>query len=469
MKYLLSLFLLLSISLNAEKPNIVFIMADDLGINHLSTYGQKRLQTPHIDKLAELGLKFTNAYAGSTVCGPSRSSLMTGLHSGHIPYKGNGEYTDLDPNNITIGEVMKKAGYNTAYFGKWGLSGQGSQITPNDLGYDEFLGVLSHGHGHRHYPSYLIHNGQRLPIANKTEGANTSRNKEDRKVHTHDAFTDAALKFIDKSAKDSKKPFFCFLSFTLPHTEIIATDEAANEFLALNWPEYTANTGAHIKQDKARAHFAGMLRMVDNSVGAVYNALGKRGILDNTLIIFTSDNGGQLKKTWGRAPSVWFDANSIYRGGKEDLYEGGIKVPMIAYWKGKTPVGKVTEHKTYFADFLPTFAHLSKSKKPSGIDGVTILPTLLGKESKQKQHPYLIWNHNNRRFAVRKGPWKAVKHGTKALELYNLDEDPSEKKNIAQQNPEIAEELEKIIKKENTPGSTKPRPSRVSPKYPNEK
>lgn len=458
---------LLSLSAQSKKPNIVFIMADDLGINHLSTYGQERLKTPHIDKLAQHGLKFTNAYAGSTVCGPSRSSLMTGLHAGHIPYKGNGEFTDLDPANITIGEIMKKAGYATAYFGKWGLSGQNSQIIPNDLGYDEFLGMLSHGHGHRHYPSYLIHNGKRLPIANKTmANGNTSDKAEDRKVHSHDAFTDGAIKFI---ANSKNKPFFCFLSYTLPHTEIIATDKEAQEFIVKGWPEYTANTVSHIKQDKARAHFAGMLRMVDNSVGAVIQELRKQDVLKNTLVIFTSDNGGQLKSTWGRAPSEWFKVNDIYRGGKGNLYEGGIKVPMIAYWPGKTPKGQVTEQMTYFADILPTFAQIAKVKPTNKIDGNSILATLLGKEDKQKQHPYLVWNHSNKQFALRKDQWKAVKHGKNPLELYDLSKDPSEKTNVAKQNPELVSELEKIIKKENTPDSKKARPSAKSPKYPQEK
>ncbi len=274
-----------------QKPNIIFIMADDLGYNHLSVYGQKRLQTPYIDGLAEKGIRFTAAYAGSTVCGPSRSSLMTGLHSGHIPYKNNPEFTDLDPENITMGEIFQKSGYATAYFGKWGLTGQGSGMEPNDLGYDEFLGLLSHGHGHRHFPKYVWHNKEKRPLNKTKPNGNTSANKEDRVRHTHDAFTDGALKFIRKSSQDKDKPFFCFLSYSIPHTEIIATDKEANEFIAKGWPEdYVARTGQHLPQDKPRAHYAGMLRMVDNSVGSIVEEIEKLKLEHDTLIIWLFDS-----------------------------------------------------------------------------------------------------------------------------------------------------------------------------------
>lgn len=453
----------------AKTPNVVFIMADDLGYNHLSVYGQKRLQTPNIDNLAEKGMRFTNAYSGSTVCGPSRSSLMTGLHGGHIPYKSNPGFADLDPDNITIGEIFKKQGYQTGYFGKWGLGGQNSGITPNDLGYDEFLGILDQGHGHRHYPAYLIHNGKKKVINKAKPNGNTSENREDRKIHSHDAFTENALKFIRKSASDKTKPFFCFLSFTLPHTEIIATDEAANEFINLGWKEdYTAVTSLHYPQKQPRSHFAGMIRMVDNSVGAVVKEIEKMNLADDTLIIFTSDNGGQLKQVWGRAPSVWFDANGILRGGKQELYEGGIRVPMVAYWKGKTPRNKVSNHQLYFADMLPTFCDLLRTKKPEKTDGISILPTLLGSK-RQKKHDFLFWSDNNRKFAVRKGNYKGVKFGNKPVEVYNLEDDPSEKINIAGKHPEMAMQMEKIIKVETQPDSKKIRPSKNSPKYPNEK
>ncbi len=453
----------------AKTPNVVFIMADDLGYNHLSVYGQKRMQTPHIDSMAKKGLRFLNAYSGSTVCGPSRSSLMTGLHGGHIPYKSNPGFADLDPDNITIGEIFKKQGYNTGYFGKWGLGGQNSGITPNDLGYDKFLGILDQGHGHRHYPAYIIDNGKKKPLNKTAANGNTSLNKEDRKVHTHDAFTEGALNFISKAGKDKKSPFFCFVSFTLPHTEIIATDKEANEFIDLGWKEdYTARTSLHFPQNKPRSHFAGMIRMVDNSVGALVQKIEKMNLANDTLIIFTSDNGGQLKQVWGNAPSVWFDANGILRGGKQELYEGGIRVPMLAYWKGKTPVNKTTVHQCYFADILPTFCNLLRTETPEKTDGISILPTLLGRTN-QKKHDFLFWSDNNRKFAVLKNNWKAVKFGKKPVEIYNLKEDPSEKKNIASQKPELAKAMEKIIKAEAMPDSKKARPSKNSPRYPKEK
>ena len=451
-------------------PNVIFIMADDLGYNHTSVYGQKRLQTPNIDNLAQKGLRFTRAYAGSTVCGPSRSSLMTGLHGGHIPYKANPSFADLDPDNITIGEIFKKRGYKTGYFGKWGLGGQDSGITPNDLGYDQFLGILDQGHGHRHYPAYIIKNGKKLPINTTGPAGNTSLKREDRKTHTHDAFTNGALQFIRQAGKQTQQPFFCVVSFTLPHTEIIATDDAANEFINLGWKEdYTARTSMHFPQKKPRSHFAGMIRMVDNSVGAIVKQIEAMNLSKETLIIFTSDNGGQLKKTWGRAPSVWFDANGILRGGKGDLYEGGIRVPMIAYWNGKTPEGKVTDTPCYFADMLPTFCDVIQTTPPKRTDGTSLLPVLLGGKELSTTRSHLFWSNNNRQFAVVKGNWKGVKNGKAPIEIYNLSKDPSESKNIAGQHIEMAQEMEKIIEREAQPDSKKARPSKNSPRYPHEK
>jgi arylsulfatase A len=450
-----------------KQPNIIFIMADDLGYNHLSVYGQERLQTPNIDSLAAKGIRFTSAYAGCTVCGPSRSSLMTGLHGGHIPYKSNPQFTDLDPVNITIGEIFKKSGYSTGYFGKWGLAGKGSNLEPNDLGYDEFLGLLSHGHGHRHFPKYVFHNRKKLPLNVTKSNGNTSTDKADRKTHTHDAFTDGALKFIRNSA-DKKKPFFCFLSYSIPHTEIIATDKEANEFIAKGWPEdYVARTASHIAQDKPRAHYAGMLRMVDNSVGSVVAAVAKLKLEQDTLIIFTSDNGGQLKQVWGNAPSPWFKANGVLRGGKQELYEGGIRVPFIAYWKGKTPIGKVTDHPCYFADMLPSFCQAIGAMAPEKIDGHSIMPTILGNDKEQKKHDYLYWCYRGNK-AVLKGSWKAVKIKNKPVQLYDLSKDPSEKTNVASKQPELAAEMEEIILEAHKADSTKPRPSKHSPSYPKE-
>ncbi len=462
-----------------DLPNVIFIMADDLGYNHLSSYGQTRLATPNIDLLATQGIKFTDAYAGCTVCGPSRSSLMTGIHSGHIPYKPNVGHVDITSRTRTVAEVFKQAGYMTGMFGKWGIGGLGSGQTPNDRGFDTFYGMLDQGHGHRHFPSYLLGNNIKQSLGNTVIGSqgNTSSNPAHRVKHTHDAFTENALQFIEDQ-KD--KAFFCYLSFTLPHTEIIASDAVLNtpEFDPALWPEtYTANTSAHIAQSQPHRNFGAEIRMIDNSVGAIVAKLEdpngdgntSDSITNNTLLIFTSDNGGQLQAVWGSAPSIYFNANGILRGGKEDSYEGGLRVPMVAKWPGKIAPNTSSNLPTYFADFLPTVCELVSIKPPKYTDGLSIAPTLKGNTADQKIHPYLFWSHQAGRLdhAVRAGKWKAVKRGNNSIELYNLETDPSEANNIAGSNPTITAEMLKIITREYKTDLPDPMPSLASPKYPN--
>jgi arylsulfatase A-like enzyme len=442
-------------------------MADDLGYRHLSCYGQKRIQTPHIDSIARNGMRFTEAYAGATVCGPSRASLMTGLHSGHIPYQTNSAIVDLTDDYQTLGELFKEAGYTTGAFGKWGIGGEGSGQTPNDRGFDTFFGMLDQGHGHIHYPRYLIENGKVVETGNVTKpNGNTSSKKEDRKQHTHTVFTDKALEFIEDSAKE---PFFCYLSFTLPHTEIIATDEAAEPYLEKGWPEYVAGTSTHIRQEAPRAHFAGMLTMVDDSVGLLLDKLKELGIDRNTLVIFTSDNGGQLKRTWGSAPSEWFDVNGELKGGKAASYEGGLRVPFVVRWPGKVPSGQKSDFPMYFADLTPTFAQLIDEKSKNKVDGISVLPTWLGKEDAQEDRNLMFWSHKrgNIDHAVRNGKWKAVKRGGNPVEIYDLSKDGSEQKNLAKDKPEMAQAFEKIIEEQYTPERDRSkRPSVNSKVYP---
>lgn len=459
-------------------PNIIFIMADDLGYNHLSSYGQQRLATPHIDALATQGIRFTDAYAGCTVCGPSRSSLLTGIHSGHIPYKPNSGFVDITSRTKTIAELLKQAGYINGMFGKWGVGGLGSGQTPNERGFDKTYCMLDQGHGHRHFPSYLVEDNTKSPLGNTTDAnGNTSSNPANRNKHTHDAFTDKTLEFIENQKNNA---FFCYLAFTLPHTEIIASDEVLNtpEFAPENWPEnYTANTSAHIRQTQPHRNFGAEIRMIDNSVGAIVAKLEdpngdgdtSDSITNNTLVIFTSDNGGQLQAVWGSAPSIYFNANGILRGGKEDSYEGGLRVPMIAKWPGKITPGTTSDLPTYFADFLPTICEIASIKPPKYTDGLSILPTLKGNTADQKIHPYLFWSHQANRLdhAIRAGKWKAVKRGNNSIELFNLETDPSESTNVASSNPTIIADMQKIIAREYTPDLPKPNPSANSPIYPN--
>ncbi|NWK56540.1 arylsulfatase [Verrucomicrobiaceae bacterium N1E253] len=453
-----------------DLPNVIFIMADDLGYNHLSVYGQQRLQTPHIDSLASAGIRFNHAYAGCTVCGPSRSSLMTGIHSGHIPYKPNGAHVDITDRTKTVAEVFKQAGYMTGMFGKWGIGGLGSGQTPLDRGFDRFYGMLDQGHGHRHFPSYLIEDNVKSPLGNTVlSGGNTSSNAADRVKHTHDAFTDQALQFIDQHHEQA---FFCYLAFTLPHTEIVASDEVLNspEFDPSLWPEtYTANTSVHLSQSQPRRNFGAEIRMIDNSVGAVIAKLEEHNLTDNTLLIFTSDNGGQLKRVWGSAPSDYFNANGHLRGGKEDSYEGGLRVPMLASWPGTIPAGRVSDLPTYFADFLPTVTDILGVEPPRYVDGFSILPTMKGALEKQKKHAYLFWSHQRGSLdhAVRAGKWKAVKRGGNAIELFDLDADPSETSNVASSYPELVAEMQRIMDREYQPDLPETAPSSASPVYPN--
>ncbi|MFC4991689.1 arylsulfatase [Rubritalea tangerina] len=454
-------------SLAAEQANVVFIMADDLGYRHLSCYGQKRIETPHIDAIARKGMMCTEAYAGATVCGPSRASLMTGLHSGHIPYQINSAVVDLSSDYETLGELFQRAGYETGAFGKWGIGGMGSGQTPNDRGFDYFFGMLDQSHGHTHYPSYLIENNKVVKTKNVTKpNGRTSERPEDRVEHSHTAFTEHALEFIEQNAK---RPFFCYLSFTLPHTEIIATDEAVAPFVAKGWPEYVAGTSIHIRQQAPRAHFAGMLKMVDDSVGQVTKKLESLGLDENTVVIFTSDNGGQLKKTWGKAPSEWFSVNGELRGGKEASYEGGLRVPFVVQWPSQIKAGSVSDFPFYFADMMPTFAELTEQSVKNPVDGISVLPTWTGGGEKQGPRNVMFWSHKRGVIdhAVRKGDWKAVKRGNNAVEVYNLKEDVSETKNLAKQKPEMAEAFEEIIREQYTPERPRgQRPSKDSASYP---
>ncbi len=421
-------------------------------------------------------MRFTDAYAGCTVCGPSRSSLMSGLHSGHIPYKRNDAHVDLSGEHPTVAEIFKQAGYATCAIGKWGIGGLKSGQTPTDRGFDEFYGMLDQGHGHRHYPSYLIRDTRRESIGNTTDGkGNTSNVSADRNNHTHDLFTDETLAFIEKQ-KDSR--FFCYLAFTLPHTEIIATPDTVVEFASpegwgkegIDYNNYTADTPSHIAQSRPHSHFAAELRMIDNSVGAIMKKLKDCGIDKETLVIFTSDNGGQLQSVWGTAPSIFFGDNGALRGGKNDCYEGGLRVPFIARWPGMIPAETTTGHPCYFADFLPTIAELTGQVVPTESDGISMLPTLLGAPENQIRHPFLFWSlldKNRLDHAVRAGKWKAVKRGNKPVEIYDLDNDLSETTNLAGRHPNIVADMQQIIDHEYRPDHDSPAPSDDSPVYPN--
>jgi len=442
--------------LNNGKPNIVYILADDLGYGDLSCYGQQHFSTPNIDRLAAAGMRFTQHYAGTTVCAPSRSALMTGQHTGHTFIRGNKEWQPegqypLEAEALTIAEILKEVGYVTGAFGKWGLGYPGSEGDPNMQGFDEFFGYNCQRMAHNYYPGHLWHNQKKIEL----EG-----NSGDRfETYAPDLIHAEALHFIE-SNKD--RPFFLYYPTTIPHAELLLPEENLAEFRGKYLPEKAYKgaepgdknfrTGAYGTQPEAHAAFAAMVSYLDKQVGELVEKLKEEGIYDNTLIMFSSDNGPHLE---GGADPDYFDSNGPFRGYKRDLYEGGIREPMIAVWNGKINAATTSKHISAFWDVLPTIAEISGATVPENIDGISFLPTLLG--NKQPQHNYLYWEFHERggRKAIRRGDWKLVNYQVNdpektSVELYNLNTDPGEENNVAETHPEIVAELQELMEKART-------------------
>ena len=441
-----------------QKPNIVYILADDLGYGDLSCYGQKRFQTPNIDKLASQGMLFTQHYAGCTVCAPSRSSLMTGLTSGHTPIRGNkswapeGQYP-IAAETYTMAEMLKEAGYATGAFGKWGLGSPGSEGDPNKQGFDEFYGYNCQSLAHNYYPGHLWDNQTKVIL----EG------------NSGDKFGEYAPKIIHKQAlqfivKNKDKPFFLFYPTTIPHAELLLPEENLKRFRGKLLPEKEYKgaepgsekfrNGSYGTQPESHAAFAAMVTLLDQQVGEVVAKLKELRLEKNTIIIFTSDNGPHLE---GGADPDYFDSNGPLKGYKRDLYEGGIRVPMIACWPDRIASGSKSDHVSAFWDVLPTVAELAGVKYPEKLDGISFLPTLLGK-SGQKGHASLYWEFHEQkgRQAVRMGDWKLVRYNVSipekiTTELYDLKTDLGEENNVAAKNPKIVKEMLEIMKNSRTP------------------
>ena len=425
-----------------QKPNIVFIMADDLGYNDLGCYGQKKFQTTNIDQLATEGMRFTDAYAGSTVCAPSRCSLMTGMHNGHNRIRDNlPNEIWLRPDDVTVAEILKQAGYKTGAIGKWSLGNPGSWGIPNYQGFDYFYGHLNQNQAHFYYPDYLWENDklellQEIVIKNEVGKLVGNRGGKNA-YYTHDLFSKKALAFIEDNREN---PFFLYLAYTIPHFSdydkdspdhyIVPSDEPYTD---KDWPQAAKN-------------YAAMITRMDRDIGKIMDLIKKLGIDNNTIVFFTSDNGPYKGSP---IPIEFFDSNGILRGGKRDNYEGGIRVPMIARWPGKIKAGTTNDHIWAFWDFMPTAAELAGLPEPKSIDGISVLPTLLGK--KQKKHKYLYWDYGHVRKtfkqAVRMGKYKALKITDKPFELYDLSKDPGETKNIADEHPKIVAKIETIMTK----------------------
>jgi len=432
----------------SKLPNIIFIMADDLGYGHLGAYGQKQLETPQLDKIAAEGIKFTQAYSGSTVCAPSRSVLMTGQHTGNTTVRGNwgpnGERVPLKDSDVTIAEVMKQAGYTTGMIGKWGLGEPNTSGEPNKQGFDHWFGFLNQHNAHSFYPPYLWRN-QQIVYYNENENGQ-------RKTYVQDLFLEESLKFI-RNNKD--KPFFLYLPLTLPHTELAARPGVSDKYIGmfeddLPWP---AEKGRP-EVPHAKAEYAGMIATMDQDVGRIVDELNVLGLSDNTLVIFTSDNGAATEHG---AVSEYFDGTAGLRGIKRDLYEGGIRVPLIAKWPVKIKPGTVDEtSQISFQDFLPTFAQLAGVNSPKQIDGISVLDAIVGEASVGSDRP-LYWEFQQKTDkplmqAVRLGNYKAVKLAQdKAIELYDLASDPYETKNIAEVHPQVVAKMARIMEQEHQP------------------
>ena len=449
-----------SVEVEETRPNIVYILADDLGYGDLSCYGQTNFATPNIDKLAASGMKFTQHYSGCTVCAPSRSTLMTGQHTGHTYIRGNKEIQPegqfpLEAKAITMAEVLQEAGYVTGGFGKWGLGYPGSEGDPNNQGFDEFYGYNCQREGHHYYPGHLWHNQEKVLLP----GNNDLKRGE----YGPQKINDAVLNFIEtNNPQKTGKPFFLYYPSVIPHAELFAPESYMEKYRGKFLPEksykghdsgekYTIG-GAYSSQPESHAAFAAMINTFDDYVGNVVAKLKELGLYENTLIIFTSDNGPHQE---GGADPDYFDSNGILKGYKRDLYEGGIRVPMIAVWDGKINAGTETDHISAFWDVFPTVADITGISTPENIDGVSFLPTLLGEE--QITHDYLYWEFHELggRKALRKGDWKLVHYNVlkselTTIELYNVVTDPGEENNVADAHPEIVKELEELMKSART-------------------
>jgi arylsulfatase A-like enzyme len=432
----------------ARPPNIIFILADDLGRGHCGCYGQTKIRTPNIDRIAAEGMKFTNFYAGANVCAPSRSVLMSGLHTGHTAVRNNGLNRFFYDEDVTVAEVLKGAGYTTGGFGKWGLGRPDTPGVAVKQGFDTWCGQYSQTHAHFYYPYFVMKDLDRLPLP-ENEGKRRGRYVQD-VIHEH------ALKFIEAN-KD--RPFFAYLPYIMPHVELVAPPEARREYEG-KFPKIARadSRPGYLGSDDALAEFAGMVTYLDKLVGEVMQQLKRLGIDDNTIVLFSSDNGPQ-PGLWTDIFVDYFDGNGPFRGAKTNFYEGGIRVPMLVRWPGKINAGSTSDFVGYFADVMPTLAELGGAANhlPKELDGLSFAPALLGQPGKQKRHEYLYWEAAGTmqdivEQAVRWGDWKAVRPRAAAQwELYNLATDPAEDHNVASQQPEVMKKIETISREARTP------------------
>ena len=439
------------------RPNIIFIMADDLGYGDLGCYGQKLIKTPNLDRMACEGMRFRQFYAGCTVCAPSRSVLMTGQHMGHTHVRGNAGkdiwIQTLRIHDVTVAELLKQNGYATALCGKWGLGDEidgGLAGLPTRQGFDYFYGYLNQVHAHNYYPEFLWRNREKVPLRNditkngRPFSGSAGGYATKRIDYSHDLIADEALNYIEQN-KDH--PFFLYLSLTIPHANNEGTRGTGN---GQEVPDYGIYADKDWKdQDKGQA---AMITRMDSDVGRILDKLARLGIDERTVVMFTSDNGPHDE---GGHDTERFTPGGPLRGMKRDLYEGGIRVPMIVRWPGTTPAGTCSDHVGYFGDLMATVAELVGAKPPKDIDSISFVPILTCRGHQQQRHEYLYWEFYERggKQAVRHRNWKAVRMPmfTGTTELYDLDNDLGEARNVADQNPKVVKQLESMMAAAHTP------------------
>jgi arylsulfatase len=429
------------------KPNVIFLLADDLGYGDVGCYGQKKIRTPNIDKLAAEGMMFTQCYSGSPVCAPSRCALMTGKHTGHCEVRDNkqvggpdawqlgittsGQWP-LSEDAITVAEILKNAGYTTGACGKWGLGQVGTTGDPNKQGFDYFFGYICQRQAHTYYPNHLWRNGKIEWLEANKDGKQGA--------YSHDLVVQEALKFITDN-KD--RPFFLYVAFTIPHAALQVPEDSLTEYRG-KWPDplYTGDKG-YEPHPCPRACYAAMVTRMDRDIGRLMALLKELNLDENTLVFFSSDNGPTFN---GGADSAFFESAGPLRGLKGSVYEGGIRVPFIARWPGIIRAGGTSDHVCAFWDFLPTCAELVGVEPPKDIDGVSILPTLLDGPQKQNHHEYLYWELTGQQ-AVRMDDWKAVRNRPDGkIELYDLKADKGEQRDVTDHNPQIVKKASELFK-----------------------
>ncbi len=453
----------------AEHPNIILILADDLGYGDLGSYGQTKIRTPHLDRIADEGMRFTQHYSGSPVCAPARCTLLTGLHTGHAYIRDNDEMSEMgdvwnDPSlegqrpiprgTVTIGHLLQKAGYRTGAIGKWGLGGPGTEGDPNRQGFDHFYGYLCQRQAHNFYPGHLWRNGRKEKLEGNAYFSPRQKFPVDKdpndpacyevykgKTYSFDVMLDDALQFVRESRD---RPFFLYFAPTIPHLALQVPEDSLAEYDGV-FPEspYLGDKG-YLPHPKPRAAYAAMITRMDRGIGRIMELLRDLDLDDKTLVFFTSDNGPTFDI--GGADSPFFRSAGDFRGLKGSLFEGGIRVPLLARWPGKILPGTISGHISAFWDFLPTLTEIAGAETPKNTDGISFLPTLKEKSGRQKEHDYLYWEYARKSQAVLIGKWKALRRDPESkIEVYDLERDPGELQNVAAHHPQLVARAENIM------------------------